>query len=476
METSAAAVALDLRLKGLVQDERKTVAQFVLELAALARDELHRELGYESLFYYCQRQLGLPKSSCFRRTEAARLVNLFPPVAEALRSGSVSLRSLVALREVLNEHNYAHVLARAGGLSEDAAVLLALELKPRPVPSRDVVRSLPAVHGRLPAQGGPSEGASPAAALAAQDVRLGSRGNQTNVLGAGAPPEMVKPLTPELRRLSVTVSADFVAELEQVRSALSHAIPDGDFERVVRAGFALVLERDRRRKGLVRSPRLAKAPHGTPGQHHGGAANSTKPPCAADHSGAPAPAADDSRAAAQDPAAGDSRAVAKSADAAADAADNARVAIEVGVRSIGHAELPNSSEPRQGQATSALRSLNSEAGEGAAHRAAETAKGTAGAPGWAQRQPRRSGSARYVPHAVKRVVWQRDGGRCCWPMADGKPCGSTKWLEFDHVLEVALGGRSTPENLWLLCRAHNLRKAELNLGKALMAQYRKADG
>jgi hypothetical protein len=36
--------------------------------------------------------------------------------------------------------------------------------------------------------------------------------------------------------------------------------------------------------------------------------------------------------------------------------------------------------------------------------------------------------------AVKRSVWQRDGGRCAWPIDRGGTCGSTHLLEFDHVV------------------------------------------
>ena len=74
------------------------------------------------------------------------------------------------------------------------------------------------------------------------------------------PPEVVKPLTPELRRLNVTVTADFIDELEQVRVALSHQCPDGNFEQVVREAFKLVLERDRKRKALTDRPRLQSEP------------------------------------------------------------------------------------------------------------------------------------------------------------------------------------------------------------------------
>jgi len=80
---------------------------------------------------------------------------------------------------------------------------------------------------------------------------------------------------------------------------------------------------------------------------------------------------------------------------------------------------------------------------------------------------------RYVPTAVKRAVWERDQGRCTWPMGDGEMCGSTHRLEFDRDLEVALGGKPTIENIRLLCKSHNRMKAEQHLGRTLMAKFRK---
>ena len=64
-------------------------------------------------------------------------------------------------------------------------------------------------------------------------------------------------------------------------------------------------------------------------------------------------------------------------------------------------------------------------------------------------------SARFVAAGVRDAVWARDGGRCAYRSADGKVCGATGGLELDHVVPIALGGLSTPENLRLLCRAHN---------------------
>jgi hypothetical protein len=267
----------------------------------------------------------------------ARLIARFPAIADRLAEGRLSIRALVELRDVLTEENHARVLGRAEGKSQEEAQLLAVEYRPKPIP-RDVVQALPVPRGQSASPTPPDPSGSPAPLVAVAVVPAETR-------TPPRPPEVVKPLTPDLRRLNVTVTADFIAELEQVRIALSHQCPDGSFEAVVREAFKLVLERDRKRKALTDRPR------------------------------------------------------------------------------------PQSETPGEND--------------------------------------------RYVAAAVKRAVWERDQGRCTWPMGDGQVCGATHRLEFDHDLEVALGGKPTIGNIRLLCKSHNLMKAEQHLGRTFMAKFRK---
>lgn len=60
-----------------------------------------------------------------------------------------------------------------------------------------------------------------------------------------------------------------------------------------------------------------------------------------------------------------------------------------------------------------------------------------------------------IPAAVKRAVWERDGGCCAWIHPDGSRCGSRWMIEFDHIRALAHGGLSTIETVRLLCRDHN---------------------
>ena len=65
-------------------------------------------------------------------------------------------------------------------------------------------------------------------------------------------------------------------------------------------------------------------------------------------------------------------------------------------------------------------------------------------------------SSRHIPASVKRLVLERDGGRCTFTGADGHRCREAGALEFDHKIPFALGGSSIdPENIELLCRNHN---------------------
>jgi 5-methylcytosine-specific restriction endonuclease McrA len=56
-----------------------------------------------------------------------------------------------------------------------------------------------------------------------------------------------------------------------------------------------------------------------------------------------------------------------------------------------------------------------------------------------------------IPREVRRAVFERDGGKCT-------ECRSTFDLQYDHVIPVALGGATSPENLQLLCADCNREK------------------
>src|SRR6266568_1673205 len=85
--------------------------------------------------------------------------------------------------------------------------------------------------------------------------------------------------------------------------------------------------------------------------------------------------------------------------------------------------------------------------------------------------------SRYVPAPVRRAVWERDGGRCQWPVDGGGICASTQQVELDHVAGFARGGETTVEACRLLCRVHQDVSARRLYGDDLMDRFtRRKDG
>lgn len=76
--------------------------------------------------------------------------------------------------------------------------------------------------------------------------------------------------------------------------------------------------------------------------------------------------------------------------------------------------------------------------------------------------------SRHIPAEVRRAVYARDGGQCSFVDARGRRCPSKHRLEYDHIVPVARGGRSTVGNVRILCRAHNHLAAIDVFGLAFM--------
>jgi hypothetical protein len=62
------------------------------------------------------------------------------------------------------------------------------------------------------------------------------------------------------------------------------------------------------------------------------------------------------------------------------------------------------------------------------------------------------GQSRYISETTKKVVYNRDAGRC-------KCCGSSLNLEYDHITPYSCGGSSEVSNIQLLCMQCNRSKS-----------------
>jgi len=144
-------------------------------------------------------------------------------------------------------------------------VVAAILPCPEP-PRRDVVTVVrpPAPRPAEPALALPLGTVAPAAVVDVLDAPVTPVGpllapEEDLTHPARARRDMVQPITEELRRLSVTVSARFLRKLAAARDGLSHAQPGATTEQVLEAALDLLLERQARRQALVKRPRAARA-------------------------------------------------------------------------------------------------------------------------------------------------------------------------------------------------------------------------
>jgi len=75
------------------------------------------------------------------------------------------------------------------------------------------------------------------------------------------------------------------------------------------------------------------------------------------------------------------------------------------------------------------------------------------------RKSRGSVQQRYIDRKTKEFINQRSQGQCEYKTNAGPRCRARRFLEFDHIKPVAIGGQSYRDNLRLVCRGHNQRFA-----------------
>ena len=70
-----------------------------------------------------------------------------------------------------------------------------------------------------------------------------------------------------------------------------------------------------------------------------------------------------------------------------------------------------------------------------------------------------------VRAGVRAIALEKAGYRREFVSKEGLRCLSRTHLEIDHIVPRSCGGEGTISNIQVLCRGHNLRKAEHDLGE-----------
>ncbi|HET8734729.1 MAG TPA: HNH endonuclease, partial [Anaeromyxobacteraceae bacterium] len=248
------------RIRDLVRRENAALVDLLLALAEFDRLEMYGKLGFNSLFDFLHREVGLSRGSAYYRQVGARLVQRFPEVIEPIRDGRLCITSLIELSKVMTEENRAEVLPRFFHRSRQEARQVVVELRPvESAPRRTVVTQLRAVQSveldlthptplrpqDVPAVVGATDHPFPASPQVLPD-RVQTRVEQTRVGRT-----LVEPLSRATTRLHITVSPEFVALLRKARAGEAHVRPDATDEEILRSGLELFILQQEKRKASV---------------------------------------------------------------------------------------------------------------------------------------------------------------------------------------------------------------------------------
>ena len=393
----------------LVRHERHLQGAIIDHLAEIEARRLFLQRGCSSLFDYAVRELGYSDAAAGRRIGAVRLCADQPGARERLRDGSLTLSAAAELQWAFDRQ-------RRRGFDRRHRVDRAGELRTGEVSARRGC-----VGGRSCGGCRAGRNAEPLRACAAAGVRCGRKteagrggvrksARQVRRMLADLDPELappadrVRPLGDGRYELKAVIDADCQQGLEHLRGLLSHVDPRMTVGQLVGRIVREALDRH----DPSRPPRRARTgSRATQGESQ------------------PAPAAKEQ------------------------AAPEPGHAVTVQDEVIPADTTPTPEGTPHPTPTSARSPTRQEA---TGCRSAAGTKPT----GAATPTAKPCATGRAIPAAVRRQVWQRDGGRCSYlDRRTGRRCNSRHLIEIDHILPYSLGGGADPGNLRLLCGAHH---------------------
>ena len=399
-------------LKLLLRKEQAAMAEFLVALADFDRRRGWEPLGHASIFAFLVAELGLSTSSTYWRKSAAELLQDFPELERHLRQGRLCLTTMAELAKVLTEENKEAVLPRFLGISSREAKEIVAELQPREAPPRrDVVTSVAPAVLRLE-----MALAFPAPSLTLPSASAPSATQQES--GAGWPsqaapfdtyPESLRAPETEMTHPARVVRRDEVEPLTAEFSRLHFNVRR-----------QVVKKLEAARSGLGHAIR--------------GATNEQVLEAALD------------------------------------------LLLEKQAKARGQVKRPRATvaptpRPTETLDTTPTSTATSTKTPGMAENHQTSSSNSCVARPEGRANDRRTGPRETTPAAVRRAVWERDQGRCQWPLDSGGCCCSTHRLELDHDLPWARGGLPTVEGLRLLCHAHNALAARQAFGARTTGRY-----
>jgi hypothetical protein len=406
-------------LHALVGSHRRVMADLIAHLSEVDARRLQADKGFSSLFGYCVERLGFSEDEACRRIEAARLMRRFPEIFSLLQGGAISLTTLGLLKHHLTIENHRDLLAGISG----STVRQAKEWLAARFPVADVPQSIRKLPVRAVEFGSPQSSAAAASAtdsgntaesLVATDRLTGDAGPfpACKAMAAAGTVAARSASVDAVAFQAASAPADAVAFAAPSASADAVALPASSATADASARSAAALPAPKRVivEPLSRDRFLVK--------FTASRVMREKLALACD--------------------------LMRHANPAGDLSVVFERALELLVADLEKRKQGRTKRPR-----------------------GEVRAGLANSDEALSRTNGHSNAA--ISRAARREVVARHGWRCSFVAEDGKRCDARAFVEFDHETPKGLGGTSQPENLRLLCRAHNRLAAERVYGRAHVA-------
>ena len=340
--------------KNLLLREKRLGDLILLNLQEMNSRRIYAQLGYGSLFEFLVKYFHLSESSAYQRISAMKLIQSIPEARTALISGETNLSTMAATQGFIRK----------------------LELEKKAVLSFQEKKDIfDAVKGKTQKE------------AQAAFVTI----NPTVAL----PANKEKPLTANHTLLQVTVDQETLQLLQEVKSLLSHEIPDGDLNKILKKISKESLKILKNKKGRCIESKIQTMDDQ---RHH----TETK----------------------------------------VETIDPQRITTDCKLKTTDH-QCPGNHSPHSTNDSNFRKIIQK-------YRRNDLQTKLRSSKHCEIEKP-----SRYIPIETRRLVFQKAQGRCEFIGSDGKRCESHYQLEIDHKLAWSQGGSHDEANLRCLCKVHN---------------------
>ena len=386
------------RVEELAKKERRVTFNVIMHLGEVERRRIYLREGDATMFDYCTGRLGYSESAAYRRIKSYRCIRDFPQVAGLLERGTLTVSTVAMLARVINRENSEMLLEACSGKSQrEVGRIVAGYQGGKPI--RERIRAVVVER--------------PVAPL----VMSAAVTEVAEVSGSAQLAAVAGTATDTARSTDRTGPAESVTELGQI-----HLRSGGDFDPTSSG--------EGRRDDSPTTTENAGA-HET--SANGGSSHAGSPPSTERETYYEFTIAADEEFMEM------YRRVRCILSTRANPGEDIAAAFKAMMREYIARHAPEEKQKRREKRARWAGSKNKPEAKVRA-KPAEV-------------------RTRHIPDKAKDQVRVRDRHRCAYVARDGVRCGATRHLQFDHVVPFAKGGGHEPENLRLVCAAHNRSEA-----------------